>query len=177
MDFLTLIEASHSKSNTAIIVDDIGEDEKKFADLFRIFMKGPYRITQRAAWPLSLIVERHPALLMPYYKEIIYMLKKPGEHDAVRRNLLRVLQDQQIPSAYEGEILELGFEFLQDKQQPIAIRVFAMQVVYNLSDSYPEIKPELKVIIEDMLPYASAGIKSRARKLLAKLNKGHRDSL
>ena len=37
--------------------------------------------------------------------------------------------------------------------------------------SYPEIKPELKLIIEDQLPHQSAGFKSRAKMVLKQLSK------
>ena len=46
-----------------------------------------------------------------------------------------------------------------------------MTVLYNLSVNIPEIKNELKLLIEDLLPYGTAGIKSRGRKILAKLEK------
>ena len=171
MDILALLQSGQSKENTTRIVDYIGRDEGRMAKLFRIFMAGPYRITQRASWPLGIVVEKYPDLLIPYYNEIIMMLQKPNEHDAVRRNILRMLQYQTIPEEFDGQLLDLSFRCLEDKQQPIAIRVFAMQLAYNISEKYPEIKPELKLIIEEMMPFASAGVKSRAKKIMAKLDK------
>ncbi|WP_200974614.1 hypothetical protein [Echinicola sp. 20G] len=171
MDILEILESGQSKDNTTKIVNYIGDDPDRFAELFILFRNGTYKVTQRASWPLGIAAEKCPGLLLPYYKDIVIMLKKANVHDAVKRNILRMLQDQDVPEVYEGEVLNAAFTFLEDKAQPIAIRVFAMQVVYNLSERYPEIRPELKLIIEDMLPYASAGIRSRGKKILSKLSK------
>jgi len=58
---------------------------------------------------------------------------------------------------------------LENKKEPIAIRVFAMTVLANLADTYPEIKGELIAVIEDQMPYGSAGFISRGKKILKKL--------
>jgi len=44
-------------------------------------------------------------------------------------------------------------------------------VLGNLAKYYPEIKTELQLIIEDQLPYQTAGYKSRANKVLKQLAK------
>ena len=44
--------------------------------------------------------------------------------------------------------------------------VFSLTVLANLSKKYPEIIPEIKVLIEEQLPHQSTGFKSRANKLL-----------
>lgn len=45
-----------------------------------------------------------------------------------------------------------------------------MTAIFNLSAKYPEIKPELKLLIEMQLPNGSAGFISRGKKILKKLN-------
>jgi hypothetical protein len=39
----------------------------------------------------------------------------------------------------------------------------------NLAKDYPEIKTELKLLIEDQLPHQTAGFKSRGKKILKEL--------
>jgi hypothetical protein len=53
MDLLKLLRAEHSKKQTDRIVHYIGADKDRFALLMKLFLQGEYRITQRAAWPLS----------------------------------------------------------------------------------------------------------------------------
>jgi hypothetical protein len=48
----------------------------------------------------------------------------------------------------------------------VAIKAFALTVLQNLSAVYPDIKPELKLIIEERWPHETAAFHSRARKIL-----------
>jgi hypothetical protein len=51
----------------------------------------------------------------------------------------------------------------------VAVKVFAMTVLSTIINDQPDLKKELKTIIEDQLPYASPGFVARARKIIKKL--------
>jgi hypothetical protein len=138
--------------------------------LVDIFLKGPYRVTQRAAWPLSKCVEKHPRLIIPHLKQILDLVQKRGIHDAVKRNTIRLLQFIDIPKRYHGRIAGICFTFLRNRREPVAIRVFAMTVLADIGTYNPELKPELRIILEDELPYGSPAFTSRARRVLKRLN-------
>lgn len=164
------LSEGHSKLLTDRIVKFIGADQERFKALVKVFLKGPYRLTQRAAWPLSYCIRNHPLLLNKHYKPILTMLDKPGIHDAVKRNIMRLLQFVEIPTRYQGEVIERCFH-LMDTKEPVAVRVFAMTVLANLSRQYPDLKNELKLVIGDQLPFASAAYLSRSKKILRQLEK------
>ncbi len=170
MNWSKEILKEHSKKQCDKIVTYVGNDPEKFTQLVDVFLQGPYRITQRAAWPLSNCVENHPELLRPHWKKILAFAGMPGIHDAVKRNVLRMFQFVQVPKVYQGRTADLCFRFLADTKEPVAIRVFAMTVLANIAREVPELKNELIPIIEDQLPYASAGFLSRSRKVLKQLN-------
>jgi hypothetical protein len=68
--------------------------------------------------------------------------------------------------------MEACFQFLADPKETIAVRCFSMTVLTNLSKEYPEIKNELRAMIEGILVQkASAGFRTRARKVLIELEK------
>ncbi|GHN02752.1 hypothetical protein WSM22_42410 [Cytophagales bacterium WSM2-2] len=56
-----------------------------------------------------------------------------------------------------------------DKKEPVAVRVFSMTVLGNLAVKVPELRNELIPLIEDQMPYVSAGFVSRGRKVLKQL--------
>jgi hypothetical protein len=170
MDLKKEILKGHNKVQTNKIVRYVGNDPEKFADLVNVFLAGPYRVTQRAAWPLSNCVENHPELILPHMKQILHKLKKPDIHDAVKRNTVRLLQFIDIPKRFHGQITDLCFQYLTDTKEPVAIRVFAMTVLARISQSHPELKSELKIVIEDNLAYASPAFTSRSRKVLKELD-------
>ncbi len=166
MDLLKEILREHSKRQANRIVRYVGSDPKRYSELIDVYVKGPYRVTQRAAWPLGLCAEKHPILVLPHLKRLLHVLQLPNIPDAVKRNTMRLLQFVPIPKRYYGEVIDYCFTYLQDKSETIAVRVFSMIVLSNLIKNEPELSNELKIILEDELPYASPGFSSRAKKIL-----------
>ena len=171
MDIKAILVQGHTQSNTLKVVDYVGVNKSNFKKLITIYLEGPYRITQRAAWPLSVCVERHPSLIYPHLTQILNFLKKDNIHVAVKRNTVRLLQYIEIPKRLHSKVTNICLNFLLDRKEAIAVRVFSMTVLNNLSRIYPDLKNELKLIIEDELPYASAGFLSRAKHVLKEMNK------
>jgi hypothetical protein len=169
MDLRKTLLQGHSAVLTRKIVDYVGASTARFKVLVEVFLTGPYRITQRAAWPLSYCVERHPELIKPHFKALLRMLKQQDTHVAARRNVLRLLQFVEIPARHRGQIVTLCFDLLQDRKEPVAVRVFGMAVLANLVAYEPELAGELRIVIEDNLPYASPAFLSRAKKVLKML--------
>jgi hypothetical protein len=169
MDIKKTLEKGHSKAQTNAIVSYIGANKNRFKALVDVYLEGPYRITQRAAWPLSIAVEKCPSLISPHLKRIIDFLHQPGTHDAVKRNTMRLLQFIEIPSGLQGKVLDICFEYLQDRKQAIAIRVFSMTVSSQITEGQADLQKELRILIEDELPYAKPAFVSRAKKVLKKL--------
>lgn len=169
MNLIKTLQSDFNKQTVNRIVAYVGDDPTRFKTLVDAFMEGHYRTTQRAAWPLSYCVAAHPQLIKPHLKKIIQNLNTPGIHDAVKRNTVRFLQFIEIPKSLHGITLDACFPLLENKKEPVAIRVFAMTVLASLAEFYPEIKSELTTVIEDQMPYGSAGFVSRGKKILKKL--------
>jgi hypothetical protein len=166
MDFRALLKKGHSKATTKIIVYEVSRSSIKMEELMACFTEGPVQITQRAAWPISFIAQKHPKLLDKYYDLFIELLNTPNKHDSINRNILRAFQFVNIPEKHEGTILDVSFKLLNSSDEPIAIKVFSMTVIYNLSKKHPDIIPELRAIIEAIMENGSSGIKARGRKIL-----------
>jgi len=166
MDLLNLLRAEHSKKQTDRIVGYIGADKDRFALLMKLFLQGEYRITQRAAWPLSYCVRHHPELIGPYFTPLLDNLARQDIHVAVIRNTVRLLQDVTIPKRYHGRVMSVCFDFVQAPETPIAVKAFSLSILSNLSADYPEIRGELKLIIEEQWEHATPAFRSRAKKIL-----------
>ena len=159
----------HSKVQCDWIVKYVGYDPGRFRELVDVFLAGPYRITQRAAWPLGYCVERQPQLIRPHLKTLIKNLKRPGLHDSVKRNTIRLMQFITIPGSLQGQAASICFDLFRDPKEPVAVRVFSMSVLARIAEDQPELKNELRIMIEDQLPFGSAAFLSRARKVLKQL--------
>lgn len=170
MDLEDYIKNTLYKEQVSIIVDYIGNDKERFANLMNLFFSNDNRLSQRSAWVMSHCVDKNTTLIKPYLKRLIKHLYKSND-DATKRNTLRIIQLVEIPEPLWGEVLEKCFEYLESNNEAIAIRAFAMTVAYNISKNVPEIKPELKALIEEIIIYGSAGLRSRGNKILKKLEK------
>ncbi|MFC0181283.1 hypothetical protein SAMN04515674_12238 [Pseudarcicella hirudinis] len=171
MNLREAILAQHSKEQVNKIVSFINGDPEKFAELMHLFFEGEYRVTQRAAWSMSDCVRKWPYLLNPYFKQILENLLKPDLHDAIKRNSTRILQEVAIPEDLHGLAAEICFGYLEKKSEAVAIRAFAMKILYNLSLIYPELQNDLIVLIEEQLPYESPAFTNRGKKILAGFKK------
>jgi hypothetical protein len=172
MDLRRALEREHSKAQCLKIVDYVDGSRTRFKVLVDLYLAGPYRITQRAAWPLSICVERHPTLVLPHLQRLLDFCTNPQSHDSVRRNTMRLLQFAEIPRRLHGPVLDLSFSFLQNRRQPIAVRVFAMTVIDRLISDKPDLQRELAIILEDEMMFATAAFRSRGSKILRRLLKG-----
>lgn len=169
MDIRKELTREHSRAKTMKIVDYVGDNPVRFKVLVDVFLTGPYRITQRAAWPLSYCAERDPGLITPHLKIILNHLKKPGIHDAVKRNTVRLLQFIDIPKRHQGQVADICFAYLQDPKEPVAIRAFSMTVLASIARQNPDLRQELAILIEDQLPFGSPAFVSRGRKVLKEI--------
>jgi hypothetical protein len=163
------ILAEHSKAQTNKIVKWIGKSQERFDQLFRLFLNDEYRVTQRAAWPLSYAVKNHPELIRKHLGKLIKNLEKKGLHDSVKRNSVRILRDLAIPERYHGQVMNTCFRFIESLDEAVAIKAFSLIILEKLLPQYPDIKNELKLIIEERWEHESAAFKSRAKKILKKL--------
>lgn len=166
MNLRDKILTEHSKSQTSKIVKWIGNSQERFDELFNLFLKDDHRVTQRAAWPLSYAVRSHPKLINKHLGKLIKNLRKAGLHDAIKRNTVRILQDIEIPKRYHGEIMDICFNYIQSPTEAVAIKAFSLTVLSNLLPLYPEIKNELKLVIEERLEHETNAFRVRARKAL-----------
>ncbi len=164
MNIRQALQAEHSKPQTLCIVTYIGDDEKRFAELMKIFFAGEYRLTQRAAWPMNYCAAAHPELIQPYLPKLLDCLSRNDVHDAVKRNIVRLLQFIDIPKKLHARAYSLCVDLVDNPNEPIAVRVFAMTAAARIAKSKPDLMSELRLIVHQHLPHTTAAFQSRARK-------------
>jgi len=162
----------HSGPQAKKIAGYIGNDPKLFAALVDLMLETEYRISQRAAWVVSHSIQQHPDLLFPHIGAILKNLENGGPmHVAVKRNSIRILQLIDIPEKWMGRAANICFQYLTDAKESIAVHAFSMTVLYHITLKNPELKNELKMVIEELLPHGSAGVKNRGKRILKSLEK------
>ncbi len=170
MNIKEALLAEHSKAQSERIADYIENDPERFAELMALFFGDEYRLTQRAAWVVGHCADRYPEIIEPHLERIIYNLRKTT-HVAVRRNTVRILQNVDLPDHLLGEAADICFLYLANPEETVAVKVFSMSVLWNICQKEPDLTNELKLLIEEQMPYATAGFKSRGGKILAAIAK------
>jgi hypothetical protein len=166
MDFRKRLSKSGAIDELTKMGDGLASNTAAFKALVDIYIEGPYKLTHRAAHVLNVMHARDPSLMGKYLKKIIGHLSTPGVHDAYRRNTIRMLQWIDIPRSLQGWVLDICFSYLQDKKEAIAIKVFSMSVIDKIGQGKPSLLNELRIVVEDQLPYAGPAFRSRARRIL-----------
>lgn len=153
----------HSRQQCIKIVQWVSDSPQRFDELFSLFLTGEYRITQRAAWPLGYCIEAHPAFIKKHFAKLINNLRKPDVHNAIKRNTIRLLQCVDIPDKFQGQVMDICFGYVASPTEAVAIKAFSLTVLSKLAVLYPEILPEIKLLIEAQMPHQTAAFKSRAK--------------
>jgi hypothetical protein len=129
MNLESEILREHSRVQALRLARWVGSDRQRFRNLMTCFLRGDYRTTQRSAWIVGICAERHPELVGPYLGKMLGRMQEPGVHDAVRRNVIRLLQTAEIPRSLLGTVADICFRYLAAADTPIAVKAFSMTVL------------------------------------------------
>ena len=161
-----LKEKIQTKTKALAIAEYACSSPEFFKELMQCFFDNEYRLAQRAAWSVSWAARKKPEYIKPYIKELVAQLSRTDVHDAVIRNSIRVLEAIKILEELHGDVMNACFAFIERPSTPVAIKAFSLTTLFNLSKIYPEIKNELKLVIENNFENETAAFKSRGKKIL-----------
>ena len=114
--------------------------------------------------------EQQPGLATTYLSKIIQALPALESKGSLR-SLLRMLCRYDIPEEKQGLLIDLCFSYLVSELYPLAVKVHAMQIVYNHVLIYPELKDELVTVLEDQMENNTVGFLARGRRLIKQMEK------
>ena len=154
-------------------IEFVCSHKERFDQLIDCFYSGDFRLAHRATLIILKIAKMNPKWVNEQVGPLAASLQRtqPEWH---RRNLLRILQNYRIPEAQWGHVADECFHYLVSADQPVAIKVFSMTVLYNITKDVPDLARELRISIEEQYNLGSAGFQARARKVLGQMQKdGH----
>lgn len=172
MDVKEQLLLEHSKTNTQRIVNWVGQNVARFAEVMDFFLGQDYRLVQRSAWVVGEIALKEPMLMRPYASRLLAALENP-QHEAVQRNGFRFVADTnfQFDEDEEGRLVDLAFKLIANPKVPVAIRVHAMQCIANICERYPELTEELNPFVQDGLEDEKPAMRARSKRVHKQLNK------
>ena len=157
--------------NMNFLISEISSSAELLEMLTDIALHSEHPKSWRAAWLLDKIHDNNKEAILPYINLFIEKLKSE-RNEGKKRHLLKLVSINRIPEDQQGFLLEFCIRIFSSQKEAIAVRVHAMQVLYEISNAEPELKPEILAIIEQVLAEnTSAGLKSRGSKIECRLRK------
>jgi hypothetical protein len=160
------ILSAHSKEQASKIAAYCVASQDHFDALMALFTEGNYRITQRASWSLSEAAKHRPELLKKHFSVLADLLDRNELHDAIKRNVLKIFSEVSFPKRLHGHILSKCFEFVEDFKTPIAVKAYSLITLEKMTAFYPDIIPELKVLVSERALQESAAFNARAKRIM-----------
>jgi hypothetical protein len=166
-----LIAKEHSRKNVTRIIRFVGDDQKRFDELMKIFLGKDEELARRAAWALSYIVIEHPSLVNKWFPKLIANLKKENLHPAIYRNTFRFMQVIEIPEKHTVEILNAAYKYVLNASNTAAVRAFALTTALNIASKYPELAGELRIVAQQVIKEDSKAMISRGKRTIRDLDR------
>lgn len=169
-----LLDLIQSGDNVPLISRHLTDRPELLATLMNIVLRDGEATSWRAAWIADKIHEIRPELVTPFLPAMTQFALKTSDAGK-KRHLLKLISLHPIPDENMAELLNFCITLFTNPTEPVAVRVHAMQVLFNIAEKEPEFSGELIDLIEHEIEFhGSAGLSSRGRKLLKKLRKNVR---
>jgi hypothetical protein len=158
-----------SWENLPLLVREIENHPEKLSDLMEIAFRSDHPKSWRAAWLADKIHDNRPELLLPFIEKMIAALKTETRHGQ-KRHFLKLISLNAIPQKHYSFLLDYCLNCFTSAGEPVSVRVYALQILFAISEDVPDFKTELLSVIEHELElHPTAGIRSRGKKLAEKL--------
>lgn len=158
-----------SWENMPLVISYAQENPESMDMLMNLAMDDSQDKNWRAMYLVDLIHDQYPDLVKPYLLIMTSFLMTTKNLSKIR-HLLKLISLNEIQEENMALLLNFCTDLFTNAALPVAVRVHAMQILYNIAQKEPDFSGELIEIIEHEIEYhGSAGILSRGRKLIAKL--------
>lgn len=131
------------------------------------------KLAFHSSWILTKACDKTPEIIYPYLPAIIESLQGLDNESALR-SFLRILSltdPERFSPRHQGLLADTCFRLLNSGFSAIAVKAYSMEILYRLTIIHPDLATELALSIRGIMDIDSAGIVSKAKSILKKLNK------
>lgn len=167
MNLLEILNMDSSRFTADVAAEIVGNDPVLFREVLDICFEQPYPVSMRAARVVQLCCEKDPELIYPHLEESFRKMLSSGV-EGVGRGFLKIYAENIDLRKFNdpGILISLCFDWLASIEQPIAVKVYAMEILRKYCIIEPDLSHELAISLDPLLYDGSPAIRSRARKVL-----------
>ncbi len=150
------------------VVEAVSRRPELFDDLFQGILSCDPIIRMRSADAVEKITVKHPEYLQGCKKKLIEDVAKT-EQQEIRWHVAQLFP-RLITSKEEADaIVEILLNYLGDKSR--IVKTFSMEALAKFAENDSDLRPRVYELLEKLVETGSPAMKSRGRKLLARLNR------
>lgn len=174
---IKISQISSSLADRKAIGNEIVNNPEAIMHCLSIISKHPSEdLTTKSAFALDQSLRTNIELLKPY-SELFFKVLNEIKGDTEKRIFAKILElisevylknSFPLKNSEQQIIITTCFDWLINEEK-VAVKVFAMQCLFNFKNAQPWIAEELIAQLEMQYPNSSAGFKSRANHILNKL--------
>ncbi len=161
-----VLATGRSKAIVAEVLDYIGSDPDKLSELMSLVLGVDETLAINSSWVLYHALDVETLDFAPYVTDSIAPMMHPA-HPMIERGLLKMFWTvDRWPEERYSEIIDHMMSTIMDTKSMIAAQALSMEALWKHLQPYPELLDELMIVVEEGIPYGSAGYKAKARKIL-----------
>jgi len=129
------------------------------------------KLAFRASWVLTKVCDKYPEIIQPHLHKIVRTLPYM-KNESVIRSFMRILSFCDMQAFSEGEhglLADYCLSGLNSPDMAIAIKAYAMEILYRLTVLYPQLGNEVAASIRSVMEEGSPGITSKGKTVLRKI--------
>jgi 8-oxo-dGTP diphosphatase len=168
----TMVIALMSTKEAELVAASAAENHSVLMKLLEFSRSQDKKLAFHSSWILTKTCDMFPDIIHPHLSGIVEILDKLDNESSLR-SFLRIisLSDlNKIDSGQHGTLAEICFNLLRSSLSAVAIKAYSMEILYQLTIIYPGLANELSETLRIMMEDGSAGITSRGRMILKKLD-------
>lgn len=109
-------------------------------------------LSSRAMWVVDHCGDLDHERIKPFHSQLINNLKTKNLSSGIIRCILSLFQKHSVPAKHESFMLDTCYNYIKNPSEAIAVRAFAITVIYNISKPYPELLKELEIVLQHLVP-------------------------
>ncbi|OFV94063.1 MAG: hypothetical protein A3F68_05470 [Acidobacteria bacterium RIFCSPLOWO2_12_FULL_54_10] len=150
------------------VAREIADDPKLFSKVFVGMLDDDALVRMRAADAVEKATREYPQLLQPYKRKLLLQISNVNQQE-VRWHVAQILPRLRLTANKRDCAVSILLEYLNDKSS--IVKTFSMQALADFAEQSPRLQRQVVPILEGLTQTGSPAMRSRGRKLLAKLQK------
>ena len=170
MDFNKYLNKGVSKHAMNLVANEIMMHPKRLDELISIIIENKKGSAWRAAYSLDELCSKDYSFFEKNADKLIeFVLTNPDA--STQRHLCKLISKYNIKEKHQGEMLNFCTKSIFSDKVKVAVKVHCLEIFYNISVIHSELKPELELIISEVISKNTVAFSCRAKKILKKLKK------